>query len=858
MGSKNLDGVLIKRANQKQKWSEEDIAHMIKCSDPVEGPQYFLNNFFYIQHPTQGSLRYQAYNYQTELLSSYHLHRFSVNMLGRQMGKALSLETPILTPNGFVILKDLKVGDVIYGRDGKTTNITFITETMENRPCYEIIFIHGEKIIADAEHLWNIVLPKTKEEITVNTLELLSYFNKFKNTSQSLHIKASNCIDFEYKEVPIDPYYLGLWLGDGGTKDLRITCTIEDYVEYNRIFTNKGLEISQFKLDKRSDKTGTFYIKGGTKKFKELGVWGNKHIPDLYIFNSKEIRLELLKGLMDSDGTCEKTGVSRFYQSDEKFIDKVRILLSTLGIKTTKGETPTTHKTAYTLCFAEKKLEIFNLPRKLERQRNLLDHPKNKRIYIKEISLIDSVPVRCLQVDNHDHMFLCGETLIPTHNTTTAVGYLLWYAMFVPSSTILIAAHKYTGAQEIMQRLRYAYEMCPDNIRAGVTSYNKQSIEFENGSRIVAQTTTETTGRGMSVSLLYCDEFAYVEPNIAVEFWTSISPTLATGGKAIITSTPNSDEDQFAQIWNEANKRFDEYGDETELGRNGFYPYMAIWSQHPDRDETWANTERSRVGIERFEREHECKFLIFDETLINSISLSDLEGKDPLMKMGQARWYKKINPANTYIFSLDPSLGTGGDYAAIQVLEIPTLEQVAEWHHNMTPIQNQVRILRDMAKYVDEECNKAGASSSIYYSIENNAVGEAGLVAITELGEESFPGLFLSEPIKKGHVRRFRKGFNTTHSAKISACAKLKQLIESRQIKIYSKPLISELKTFVAAGITFKAKTGQHDDLVSSILLAVRMILLLQDWDPSIYEKMRDHTGLEEYDLPMPIYISSY
>jgi hypothetical protein len=105
-------------------------------------------------------------------------------------------------------------------------------------------------------------------------------------------------------------------------------------------------------------------------------------------------------------------------------------------------------------------------------------------------------------VDSLDHRFYSNDIL--SHNTTTAVGYLLWYAMFVDNSTILIAAHKYTGAQEIMLRLRYAYELCPDHIRCGVTSYNKQSIEFDNGSRIVAQTTTETTGRGMSVSLLYC------------------------------------------------------------------------------------------------------------------------------------------------------------------------------------------------------------------------------------------------------------------------------------------------------------------------------------------------------------------
>jgi hypothetical protein len=121
--------------------------------------------------------------------------------------------------------------------------------------------------------------------------------------------------------------------------------------------------------------------------------------------------------------------------------------------------------------------------------------------------------------------------------------------MFIPDATVLVAAHKFTGAQEIMSRIRYAYELCANHIRCGVKSYNKQSIEFDNGSRIIAQTTTETTGRGLSLSLLYADEFAFVEPNIAVEFWTSISPTLATGGKAIITSTPNSDEDQFANIY---------------------------------------------------------------------------------------------------------------------------------------------------------------------------------------------------------------------------------------------------------------------------------------------------------------------
>jgi len=444
-----------------------------------------------------------------------------------------------------------------------------------------------------------------------------------------------------------------------------------------------------------------------------------------------------------------------------------------------------------------------------------------------------------------------------TGKTTTAAGYLLWFAMFVPDSTILVAAHKYTGAQEIMNRVRYAYELCPNHIRCGVTSYNKQSIEFDNGSRIVAQTTTETTGRGMSLSMLYADEFAFVEPNIASEFWTSISPTLATGGKAIITSTPNSDEDQFAQIWQEANKLFDEHGNATPVGRNGFFPFRAYWSEHPDRDEVWADTERSRIGEERFRREHDCEFLVYDETLISSIKLADLQGVEPRMKMGQVRWYKKIDPKCTYVIALDPSLGTGGNSAGIEILELPSFDQVGEWNHNLTPVQGQVRVLRDICKYISDECNILGMQPSIYYSVENNTVGEAVLVVIEEMGEESIPGMFLSEPIKKGHVRRFRRGFNTTHTSKISICAKLKHLIETNRMKISSKPLISELKTYVAKGASFAGKTGSGDDLVSSLLLAVRMIMLLQDWDPAIYDKMREDK-FEEYDMPMPVYITSY
>jgi hypothetical protein len=396
---------------------------------------------------------------------------------------------------------------------------------------------------------------------------------------------------------------------------------------------------------------------------------------------------------------------------------------------------------------------------------------------------------------------------------------------------------------------------CLDSINGAIKIADIQEVILEDTYEIF-----NATNHVIVVNKIYshqCDEFSYVPQNIASEFWTSISPTLATGGKAIITSTPNSDEDQFAQIWKEANNRFDEHGNSTELGQNGFYPFSAKWDQHPERDEAWAEAERSRIGEERFRREHNIEFLVFDETLINPIKLSGLKGEEPIMRLGQCRWYKKVNAKSTYIVALDPSLGTGGDPAALQVIELPSFEQVAEWQHNLTPIQGQARMLRDICSYINDEVSKRGSQASIYYSVENNSVGEAALVAINELGEETIPGLFLSEPIKKGHVRRFRRGFNTTHSSKISTCSKLKHLIESDRLKINSKPLIGELKTFVARGISFSGKSGNHDDLVSSLLLALRMIMLLQEWDPAIYDKMREEKE-DEYVMPMPIYINRF
>ena len=242
-----------------------------------------------------------------------------------------------------------------------------------------------------------------------------------------------------------------------------------------------------------------------------------------------------------------------------------------------------------------------------------------------------------------------------------------------------------------------------------------------------------------------------------------------------------------------------------------------------------------------------CEFLIFDETLISASCLLDLQSANPIEKQGQVRWYHRPRRGSTYIVSLDPSLGTGGDYAALQVLELPSCVQVAEWQHNRTPIPGQVRVLKEICNHIYEQI---GTENDIYYSLENNTLGEAALISVAEMGEENIRGIFLSEPARAGNSRRYRKGFTTTNKSKLAACAKFKNMVETKKMILTSPNLISELKNFVANGGAFAAKPGETDDLVMSMLLAVRMVQILQHYDPDLDSKLRD--SMDDMISPMP------
>ena len=237
-----------------------------------------------------------------------------------------------------------------------------------------------------------------------------------------------------------------------------------------------------------------------------------------------------------------------------------------------------------------------------------------------------------------------------------------------------------------------------------------------------------------------------------------------------------------------------------------------------------------------------CEFIIADETLINPNTLLLLDGIEPVSRMGQIRWYQQPVKGNIYAVGLDPSLGTGGDPSAIQIYEANTTTQIGEWKHNKTDIPSQIKLIAEVCRHIESITKEP---NNIYYSIESNGIGEAAIISLNEFGESNIPGTFLSESGKK------RKGFNTTNKVKIAACAKFKTLLESKKMTVNSRPLISELKAFVASGGSYAAKIGDTDDLVMATLLAIRMMTQLAEYHGDLESQIRDHS---EFIAPLPFF----
>jgi hypothetical protein len=248
-----------------------------------------------------------------------------------------------------------------------------------------------------------------------------------------------------------------------------------------------------------------------------------------------------------------------------------------------------------------------------------------------------------------------------------------------------------------------------------------------------------------------------------------------------------------------------------------------------------------------------CKFVTFEETLLNPAKFAALDSQKPLYTEEHVRWYKKPNRKNVYCVALDPSMGTGGDDSAIQILELPSMTQVGEWQHNKTPVEGQVRVLNNILEHL-RECGIH--SDNVYWSVESNTLGEAVLVVLRDTGEENFFGTFLHDTRRDIGAKNRRKGFITTNKTKLEACSKIKSWVESDKLKLHSASILSQFKVFIRTGTSYAAKSGEKDDLVMALVLAVRMSLVVAGFDDQVYGAVNSNINYDpEYDEPLPIVI---
>jgi hypothetical protein len=429
----------------------------------------------------------------------------------------------------------------------------------------------------------------------------------------------------------------------------------------------------------------------------------------------------------------------------------------------------------------------------------------------------------------------CGKTL-------TVAMYLLWYAMFSPDATLLIASKNQGHALEIAARVRFAYEELPNWIKCGLKYYNRHNIEFDNGSRIISEATTEKTGRGLAITKIYLDELAFINPRIQQELWSSLTPTLSTGGSAILSSTPNGDTELFASLWRGANTSGD-----GKPGVNGYAPFRVFWQEHPERDEKYWDEMVSQLGLLQTRQEVGCEFLSSDALLINSLKLIQLSHSMVVHEdMGFKFWKPEDQlggQGKTYLVGVDPATGTGKDFSVIEIFEFPSLEQVGEWRSNDINIPMLYAKLKWILTRLSAPVGRGRAE--VIWSFERNGIGEA-LAALyaNDDKQPEFAELYCDQPSTT------KLGVFTSGKTKVLACLQLKSLVEKVKngLEIKSAQLLEELKNFIAKGGTYEAKSGSTDDCVMATIIIVRLLKRLAEYNDDAFKAVNEYIAPDAED----------
>ena len=407
----------------------------------------------------------------------------------------------------------------------------------------------------------------------------------------------------------------------------------------------------------------------------------------------------------------------------------------------------------------------------------------------------------------HDNRFVICKMPRQTGKTTTIISYLLHYAIFNEQVNIAILANKGSTARDILQRLQTAYENLPKWLQQGVLVWNKGSIELENGSKIIAASTSSSAVRGSSFNIIFLDEFAHIDPpSLADQFFTSVYPTISSGTstKVFIVSTPKG-LNMFYKMWVDA-----------EEGRSNYVPIEVHWSQVPGRDEKWKEETIKNTSEIQFTQEYECEFIGSQNTLIAASKLRNMPYKPPVRKANGVDVYVEVDPARSYVCTVDTARGRGQDYSAFSIFDVSEFpyQQVAKYRDpNVSPLMFP-NIIENVARYYNQA----------YILVEINDIG--GQVADILHHDLEYPNIFQTSVLGRsgqtlggGFGKGAQLGIRTTKEVKRKGCSNTKDLIEGDKLLIWDLDTINELTTYVAKGQSFEADEGYHDDLVTTIVL---------------------------------------
>ena len=370
-----------------------------------------------------------------------------------------------------------------------------------------------------------------------------------------------------------------------------------------------------------------------------------------------------------------------------------------------------------------------------------------------------------------------------------------------------ILANKAATARDLLGRLQLAYENLPKWLQQGVMSWNKGSLELENGSKILASSTSASAVRGGSYNIIFLDEFAYVPANVAEQFFSSVYPTISSGKttKVMIVSTPHG-MNMFYKLWNDA-----------ENERNSYIPIDVHWSEVPGRDAAWKEETIKNTSASQFNTEFECEFLGSIDTLITPQKLRTMSYKNPTQSNAGIDLYDKPEPGRTYMLTADVSRGTKNDYSAFLVFDVSEMPYriVAKYR------DNEIKPLLFPSKIYDI----ARAYNQAFVLIEINDIGEQ--VANTLQYDLEYDNLVMASMRgRAGQILgggfsggRAQLGVRTTKTVKKVGCSNLKQLIEDDKLIIEDLDIISELSTFIVKGSSFEADEGCTDDLVACMFI---------------------------------------